>query len=164
MKADVQEQMVNRENLRKEAFNVYQKERSQVDAIINKMIEEDHEMLRINKMKQKQSKQDMILSFNEKKALLKRQKELDEYEEELVRRYASQQQERADTLQALKHEAEAQREAIFQKLALEEAERRARKEYEENLRTELQNEEMEERARQAEKDQEAKRLRQLQEL
>lgn len=31
----------------------------------------------------------MILSFNEKKALLKRQKELDEYEEELVRRYAS---------------------------------------------------------------------------
>jgi hypothetical protein len=32
----------------------------------------------------------MILSFNEKKALNKRQKELDEYEEELVRRYASQ--------------------------------------------------------------------------
>ena len=33
----------------------------------------------------------MILSFNEKKALNKRQKELDEYEEELVRRYAGQQ-------------------------------------------------------------------------
>ena len=33
----------------------------------------------------------MLLSFNEKKSLLKRQKELDEYEEELVRRYASQQ-------------------------------------------------------------------------
>jgi len=32
----------------------------------------------------------MLLSFNEKKALVKRQKELDEYEEELVRRYASQ--------------------------------------------------------------------------
>lgn len=31
----------------------------------------------------------MLLSFNEKKAVLKRQKELDEYEEELVRRYAS---------------------------------------------------------------------------
>ena len=71
----------------------------------------------------------MILSFNEKKALLRRQKELDEYEEELVRRYAGQQQERADNLQALKAEAEAQREAIFQKLALEEAERRAKAEY-----------------------------------
>ena len=32
----------------------------------------------------------MILSFNEKKALEKRQRDLDEYEDELVRRYASQ--------------------------------------------------------------------------
>lgn len=51
----------------------YEKERNQVDRIINKMIEEDHEMMRITKMKQEQSKQDMILSVNEKKALLKRQ-------------------------------------------------------------------------------------------
>lgn len=29
----------------------------------------------------------MILSVNEKKALLKRQRELEEYEEELVRKY-----------------------------------------------------------------------------
>ena len=93
------------------------KERANVDAIINKMIEEDHEMIRINKMKQEQSKQDMILSVNEKKALVKRQRELEEYEEELVRQYASQQQERADNLQSLKMAAEEQREAIFTKLA-----------------------------------------------
>jgi len=31
----------------------------------------------------------MILSVNEKKALLRRQKELEEYEEDMVRRYAS---------------------------------------------------------------------------
>jgi len=43
--------MVERENLRAEAQNEYLKERGQVDAIINKMIDEDHEMLRINKMK-----------------------------------------------------------------------------------------------------------------
>lgn len=55
----------------------------------------------------------MILSVNEKKALLQRQKELEEYEEELVRQYASQQQERADNLQAMKMQAEQQREAIF---------------------------------------------------
>jgi hypothetical protein len=54
--------MVNRELLREEAMNEYMKERSNVDAIINKMIEEDHEMIRINKMKQEQSKQDMVLS------------------------------------------------------------------------------------------------------
>ena len=52
MKADVQNQMIDREKLRQEAYQEYQNERKQVDAIINKMIDEDHEMLRINKMKQ----------------------------------------------------------------------------------------------------------------
>jgi len=33
----------------------------------------------------------MVLSVNEKKALLKRQRELEEYEEELVRKYGAQQ-------------------------------------------------------------------------
>lgn len=90
MKKDVQAQMIEREQLREQAYQEYAAERANVDAIINKMIEEDHEMMRITKMKQEQSKQDMILSVNEKKALLKRQKELEEYEEELVRRYAAQ--------------------------------------------------------------------------
>lgn len=44
--------MINRELLREDALAEYQKERANVDAIINKMIEEDHEMIRINKMKQ----------------------------------------------------------------------------------------------------------------
>lgn len=90
LKKDIQQQMIHREQLREDALAEYQKERANVDAIINKMIEEDHEMIRINKMKQEQSKQDMILSVNEKKALLQRQKELEEYEEELVRQYAAQ--------------------------------------------------------------------------
>ena len=62
----------------------------------------------------------MILSVNEKKALLKRQRELEEYEEELVRRYAQQQGKRADELFAMNMAAEAQRDAIFKKLAAEE--------------------------------------------
>lgn len=101
------------------------------------MIEEDHEMMRINRMKQEQSKQDMILSVNEKNALLKRQKELEEYEEELVRRYQGQQQQRSNELQAMKEAAEAQRDAIFKKLAAEEAARRAQAEHVENVRNEL---------------------------
>jgi hypothetical protein len=49
----------------------------------------------------------MILSVNEKKALVKRQRELEEYEEELVRRHAAQQVERSNELQQLKEAAEA---------------------------------------------------------
>jgi hypothetical protein len=43
--------MIEREQLREQAYQEYAKERSNVDAIINKMIEEDHEMMRITKMK-----------------------------------------------------------------------------------------------------------------
>lgn len=129
--------MQERENLRQAAHDEYLKERGQVDTIINKMIDEDHEMMRLTKMKQEQSKQDMILSQNEKKALRKRQAELDEYEDELVRRYAASQEQRAGEIAALKEAAEAQREAIFAKLAQEEAERRAEAEYVENLRNDL---------------------------
>jgi len=56
MKRDVQQQMVEREKLREMAYQEYVSERQMVDSIINKMIDEDHEMMRINKMKQEQSK------------------------------------------------------------------------------------------------------------
>lgn len=49
----------------------------------------------------------MVLSQNEKRALLKRQREMDQYEDEMVRRYAQQQQARQDEIQAMKQEAEA---------------------------------------------------------
>ena len=44
--------MIDRDQLKEDALAEYQKEKANVDAIINKMIEEDHEMIRINKMKQ----------------------------------------------------------------------------------------------------------------
>lgn len=39
--------MVEREKLREEAYEEYIKEKSQVDAVIQKMIDEDMEMMRI---------------------------------------------------------------------------------------------------------------------
>jgi hypothetical protein len=52
--------------------------------------------------KKEQSQADMILSMNEKRALKKRQAEMERYEDEMVRRYAAQQQQRQDELSALK--------------------------------------------------------------
>lgn len=67
----------------------------------------------------------MILSVNEKRALLRRQKELEEYENEMVRQYASQQQDRLNQIQAAKDAAEEARETIFRRLEAEEMARRA---------------------------------------
>lgn len=73
------------------------------------MIEEDNEQARINMQKKEQSQADMILSMNEKRALLKRQKDMEEYEDEMVRRYAQQQQAREEEIRAMKEQAEAVR-------------------------------------------------------
>lgn len=62
----------------------------------------------------------MILSQNEKRQLLRRQKEMEEYEDEMVRLYAEQQQARMDEIQAQKDAAEAIKEKIFKQLEEEE--------------------------------------------
>lgn len=64
----------------------------------------------------------------------------------------------------MKEAAEAQRDAIFKKLAAEEAARRAENEYVENLRNDLQVQELEEKFRAAEKADAEKRQRQKEEL
>lgn len=50
-KAVVRNQMQDIEDRRQDARDQYLAERGQVDAIINKMIDEDHEMMRITKIK-----------------------------------------------------------------------------------------------------------------
>jgi hypothetical protein len=62
---------------------------------------------------------------------------MEEYETEMLMRYAEQQQLREDEIRQKKAEVEAAREEIFQKLKDEEERRRAEKEYVENLRNEL---------------------------
>jgi uncharacterized membrane protein len=64
----------------------------------------------------------------------------------------------------MKEAAEAQRDAIFKKLAAEEAARRAENEYVENLRNDLQVQELEEKFRFAERSDAENRMRQKEEL
>ena len=126
------------------------------------MIEEDKELARIIHQKKEQAQADMILSHNEKRALIARQKQLEQYEDEMVRRYAAEQQDRQDKIQTMKAEAEAQREALLQKLAAEEEARRSELEFQERLRNELYVQEKEEAAL-AQEAAEAERKRQVRE-
>ena len=74
--------------MKKEAYQEYLKEKEQVDKVIKKMIEEDQHFMNLNRMKQEQAKQDMIMSVSEKRDMLKRQKELEDYENHMLQRYA----------------------------------------------------------------------------
>lgn len=91
-KQSIQAQIDERKELEREAQREYEKERDQVDSVIQRMIDEDREMARIQNLKMQQAQADMILSMNEKRALLKRQEEMEAYENEMVRQYAEQQQ------------------------------------------------------------------------
>ena len=97
-KRSIQQQIDDANFARQQAHEEYLREKEQVDAVVQRMIEEDNEQSRIVQQKKEQSQADMILSQNEKRALLKRQREMDQYEDEMVRRYAQQQQARQDEI------------------------------------------------------------------
>lgn len=56
--------------MRQEAYELYIKERNQVDGTVNKMVQEDLENLRLQESKKAQFQQDMILSQEEKIAMV----------------------------------------------------------------------------------------------
>ena len=76
--------------MRAEAYQEYLGEKASVDKIISKMIDEDTKMIALIHMKQEQAKLDMIQSVNEKRELQRRQRDLEEYENDMLRRYAEQ--------------------------------------------------------------------------
>lgn len=101
----------------------------------------------------------MILSVNEKREMLRKQKEQEEFETVMLQRYEVQKQYREDEVRAKKAEVEATREEIFQRLKGEEEMRRAEKEFNENIRNELYLQEFEEQARSKEQQDVQKRER-----
>ena len=72
--------MVLREQLKNEAYQEYMKEKDQVDKVVQRMIDEDREMLNLIRMKQDQAKQDMKESIEAKRKKVKDEQELEEYE------------------------------------------------------------------------------------
>lgn len=89
-KYNLQNQMEMKAKLRQEAYQEYLKEKGQVDQVIGKMIEEDQRMVTLIRTKQDQAKLDMIHSVNEKREMQRRQKELEDYENEMLARFAEQ--------------------------------------------------------------------------
>jgi len=52
------------------------------------MISEDQKLIELTKLKQEQAKTDMIISVNEKREMIRRRKELEDYETEMLKRFA----------------------------------------------------------------------------
>lgn len=83
--------MVERERLREQARLEYEKEKGNVEAVVNQMIAEDQQMAQLTKMKQDQAHKDMITSKMERLAQAERERQIEAHENDMVRRYAEEQ-------------------------------------------------------------------------
>ena len=80
--------MVEREHLREQAWIEYEREKQNVEQVVNQMIAEDQQMNELTRLKQDQAHKDMIQSKMERKAQQERERQIDAHENEIVRRYA----------------------------------------------------------------------------
>ena len=161
----IQEQMNDREAMIRQAqMEEFEREKTQVETVVNRLIDEENEMSKLSYMKQEQSKLDMKQSFLEKRHQLQYLKDIENQEEENVRRFAEEQQAREVAIRREKAKIENEREAIFTQLKEKEIRRKGDEEYTERLRVELYQEEYEEREREKEQREAEKRINVMHEL
>jgi hypothetical protein len=150
-KQHIQNQMQEREKLKEEAYQEYLKEKNAVDEAINKMIAEDRSEIGKKAEKTKTMQEFMARSMKAKEELQRKTKDDERTLLEKIKKYQEEGERREAEIKMKRAEESAAKEQIFAKLNEEEIKRRTEKEYIENLRIDLMQEEFEENERQKEK-------------
>ncbi len=140
-------QMQEREQLKQDAYQEYLKEKQAVDAAMKRLAEEDRTEAARQAEKRKTMQEFMERSMLDKTEVKRRTKEDEVRSMEKIKRYQEEADRREAQLKVKKAEEDAAKEEIFKKLNDEEVKRRTEKEYIENLRIDLMQEEHEEAAR-----------------
>lgn len=143
--------MQERERLKEEAYQEYLKEKQAVDEAINKMISEDRGDIQKKSEKTKTMQEFMQKSMKAKEEQLLKSKEDEKNLLEKIKKFQEEGERREAEIKMKKAEENAAKEQIFAKLNDEEIKRRTEKEYIENLRIDLMQEEFEENERVKEK-------------
>ena len=146
-KLSLQEQMKERERLKEEAYQEYVKEKNAVDEAMNKMITEDRKELVKKSEKRKTMQEFMAKSIQAKEEIRSKSKDEEVKMEEKIKKYQEEAEKREIEIKIKRAEENAAKEQIFAKLNDEEIRRQAEKDYVENLRIDLMQEEYEEAAR-----------------
>lgn len=134
--------MKERDKQREESKAEYMRDKQLVDNIVNKLMQEDINMINETKKKKEIAKSYMIAAYDEKERQKAFQKEEERQEKERVRRYFEEREKRENEQKAKKAAIEDEKNKIFEKLSKEQERRQAEKDYWENVRNELYVEEM----------------------
>ena len=160
----IQQQMKDKAFLKEEAKKEYEKDKIDVDNMINKLKQEDIAAREEAERKKNIQKLYMENSYAEKKAQKKKEKEEDLLQKERERKYQEDMAKREEDLKNKKAAIKFEKDKIFEQLCEQEAKRQAERDYWENVRNELYVEQNNQREKLKELEEKEKRQRQKEEL
>ena len=160
----LQQQMKEKENMKKEAEKEYQKDLQDIKKIMDTIHNEDLENKKEDQRKKNIARQYMYNAYKEKEE--KKRKELEEElkQKEDERKHQENVAKRESDLNDKKAQIQQEKDKIFNKLCLEEAKRQAEKDYWESVRNDLYTEQENLRAKNEEQAEKDKLLRQKEEM
>ena len=160
----LQQQMKDKENLKKEADKEYQKDLQDIKRIMEAIHAEDIANKKEDQRKKNIAKQYMYNAYKEKEERKKKELEEEKLQQERERKHHESVEKRESDLNDKKAQIQQEKDKIFNKLCLEEAKRQAEKDYWENVRNDLYTEQENLRAKNEEKAEKEKLLKQKEDM
>ena len=160
----IQQQMEDKEKLKQESKKEYEKDRRDIENIINNIKKED--LLAKEELNRKKNiaRTYMENAYARKELQKKKAKENEMLEKEKERKYQEDMQKRENEFNKEKAKKQFEKDKIFNKLVEQEAQRKAQKDYWENIRNELHLEQENKKIKMAEKAEKEKLKRQKEEM
>jgi len=153
-----QQQIAMKEAQREEALNEYNKERHQVDALVNKIVQEDVQEAAAREEKKEETRMALRRFMVEQKAQQEAMEQAERDEHDRIEKYAADKRAREAALEAEKAEKEKEKGRILNAMIGQMQAKSKEKDELEQLRNDLHFEELEEESRRREEMQARKRL------
>ena len=160
----LQQQMKDREILRQESKKEYEKDKQDIENLINNIKREDQLAKEELDRKRNIARTYMENSYARKAEQKRKEKEDELLEKEKERKHQEELQKRADEFKGQKAKIQQQKDKIFNQLCEQEAKRQAEKDYWENVRNELYLEQGNKKLKMEEKAEKEKKERQKEEM
>ena len=160
----LQQQMKDREILRQESKKEYEKDKQDIENLINNIKREDQLAKEELDRKRNIARTYMENSYARKAEQKRKEKEDELLEKEKERKHQEELQKRADEFEGQKAKIQQQKDKIFNQLCEQEAKRQAEKDYWENVRNELYLEQGNKKLKMEEKAEKEKKERQKEEM
>ena len=160
----IQQQMLEKEKLKLESKKEYEKDKKDIENIVNTIRKEDILAKEELNRKKNIARTYMENSYARKELQKKKDKENELLEKEKERKYQEDMQNRENEFNDKKAKKQFEKDQIFNKLVEQEAQRQAEKDYWENIRNELHLEQENKRLKMAEKAEKDKKQKQKEEM